>query len=546
MQKLGDGSWVISASDLTALAACPWRVARVVDEKLGKAVTVPDLADPMMDLVAQLGLEHEERQWELLRTSLDDVIEIDYERGVSGSEATLWRANISRAALATTEALHSEVRAIFQGVFFQESIPGTPFSVGFQGFADFLVQSDAGWEVWDSKLARSAKESALTQLAAYVDQLQNLGIAVSPEVRIILGNGAHSIHQWTELMPRFREARDELINLMHQRMLDPDPSPWGDERYLACGTKNCAACEEQIYNNDDLFQVAGLRRAQRQIIRVAGFPTMTDFAEASRSDVLGATSGIGRDTLAKLHGQAGLQVATRSNPGAPPAWEILSRGILERLPPAHPADVFFDFEGDPHYQESPPGTHAAEEPWFGLEYLFGMWGEGLGDQSFLGLWAENVSEERRSLEMFCDQMTTRLAENPGMHIYHYAPYERTRLGTLTRRHGIGGECVARLLDGVLIDLYPVVTKGVRVGLPSYSLKALEALYFDPGTRTGIAGGGESVAAFTNYTSAKSAGLVDVAGDIKASILDYNRIDCISTRALRDWLLEITATTEETG
>ena len=85
-----------------------------------------------------------------------------------------------------------------------------------------------------------------------------------------------------------------------------------------------------------------------------------------------------------------------------------------------------------------------------------------------------------------------------------------------------------------------------MGLPSYSLKALEALYFDPGTRTGIAGGGESVAAFTNYTTAKSAGLVDVAEDIKASILDYNRIDCISTRALRDWLLEITATTEEAG
>jgi uncharacterized protein len=538
MQRLGDGSWVISASDLTALAACPWRVARGVDEKLDKGVTVPELSNPMMDLVARLGLRHEAHQWELLRESLGAVREIDYERTVSGSDAPLWRAHITQAAQATNDALHSEALAVFQGVFFQESIPEAPFSVGFQGFADFLVRNDTSWEVWDSKLARSAKESALIQLASYVDQLQKLGMVVSPEVRIILGNGAHSIHQWAELMPRYVEARENLIDLIHQRILDPDPSPWGDERYVACGTKDCAACSEQIYLTDDLFQVAGLRRAQRQHIRLAGFSTMTDFATASRSEVLGATSGIGKDTLAKLHAQASLQLATANNPGREPAWEIISEGILHSLPPAHPADVFFDFEGDPHYQEAQPVMPNGEKPWFGVEYLFGLWGEGLGDQSFLGLWAESFSQERRSLEMFCDLMTTRLADNPGMHIYHYSHYERTRLGTLIQRHGIAGECVAQLLDGVLIDLYPIVTKSVRVGLPGYSLKALEALYFDAGTRTGIAGGGESVAAFDDYLSAKTAGLLDDALAIKESILDYNRIDCVSTRALRDWLARV--------
>lgn len=538
MQRLGDGSWVISASDLTALAACAWRVARGVDEKLDKGVTVPELSNPMMDLVARLGLRHEAQQWGLLRESLGTVREIDYERTVSGSDAPLWRAHITQAAQATNDALHSEALAIFQGVFFQESIPETPFSVGFQGFADFLVRNDTSWEVWDSKLARSAKESALIQLASYVDQLQNLGVTVSPEVRIILGNGAHSIHQWAELMPRYLEARENLIDLIHQRILDPDPSPWADERYVACGTKDCAACSEQIYLTDDLFQVAGLRRAQRQNIRLAGFSTMTEFAEASRSDVLGATSGIGKDTLAKLHAQASLQLATANNPGGEPAWEVISEGILHSLPPAHPADVFFDFEGDPHYQEAHSPTPRGEQPRFGVEYLFGLWGEGLGDRSFLGLWAESFSEERRSLELFCEVMTTRLADNPGMHIYHYSHYERTRLGTLIQRHGIAGECVAHLLDGVLIDLYPIVTKSLRVGLPGYSLKALEALYFDAGTRTGIAGGSESVAAFDDYMSAKTAGLLDDARAIKESILDYNRIDCVSTRALRDWLARV--------
>lgn len=542
MQRLGDGSWVISASDLTSLAACPWTVARTVDEKLDKGVVVPDLIDLMMELVARLGLQHEARQWGLLRESLGNVTEIQYERTVSGSDATRWRAHITAASRATHDALRSDVLAIFQGVFFQPSIPETPFELGFQGFADFLVRADDGWEVWDSKLARSAKDSALVQLASYVDQLLALGVEVAPEVRIILGDGTHSIHRWDELMPEYLSAREDLIDLMHQRIVDPEPSPWGDERYRACGTKGCAACSEQIILTDDLFQVAGLRKTQRDKIRVAGFSTLSDFAQASRREVLGAITGIGTDTLAGLHLQASLQLATRNNPGGLPAWEVLSEGILGRIPPPDPADVFFDFEGDPNYQEANENagnaTASDESVWFGLEYLFGMWGNDIGDDGFLGLWADNFAEEKRALEMFCTVMTARLNKNPDMHIYHYAPYERTRLATLTKRHGIGQECVAQLLNGVLVDLYPIVMKGVRIGLPSYSLKALEALYFDAGTRTGIAGGGESVAAFVDYLTARSAGLTEDALAIKSGIISYNRIDCVSTQALRDWLIGI--------
>jgi predicted RecB family nuclease len=542
MQRLGDGSWVMSASDLTSLAACPWTVARTVDEKLDKGVVVPDLIDPMMELVARLGLQHEARQWGLLRESLGNVAEIQYERTVSGSDATRWRAHITQASHATHDALRSDVLAIFQGVFFQPSIPGTPFELGFQGFADFLVRADDGWEVWDSKLARSAKDSALIQLASYVDQLHWLGVEVAPEVRIILGDGTHSIHRWEDLVPEYLSAREGLIDLMHQRILDPEPSPWGDERYRACGTKGCAACSEQIILTDDLFQVAGLRKTQRDKIRVAGFATLSDFAQASRREVLGAITGIGTDALAGLHLQASLQLATRNNPGGLPAWEVLSEGVLGRIPPADPADVFFDFEGDPNYQgvheNAGNVTTSDESVWFGLEYLFGMWGQDIGDDGFLGLWADNFAEEKRALEMFCTVMTARLNKNPGMHIYHYAPYERTRLATLTKRHGIAKECVAQLLDGVLVDLYPIVMKGVRIGLPSYSLKALEALYFDAGTRTGIAGGGESVAAFVDYLTARSAGLTEEAIAIKAGIINYNRIDCVSTQALRDWLIGI--------
>ena len=552
MQRLGDGSWVISASDLTQLSQCPWLLARKIDEKLGKDVRVLERTDPMMELVARLGIEHEQRVLEHLTATLDRVTEIPYDRSASGQDTHAWKATISQAAHDTVAALESTTDAIFQGVFFQENLPGTNLHISFQGFADFLVQSPQGWEVWDSKLARSAKDPALIQLAAYADQLHTLGVPTSPEVRLVLGDGSHSIHDVAPLLGLYQEQRQALIHVLEQRVRDPHPTPWGVGLYPACGSKGCPACEEQILLNDDLFLIAGMRKTQRNKLHLAGYKTLTDFAKAPRIAVLNDTPGIGHDTLALLHTQASLQLTTRNTPGKSPAWEILSPGVLKTLPPPNPGDIFFDFEGDPTYQEfsSPPHPNNAEPQgpdteWFGIEYLFGLWGKGLGssptESEFLAFWAENFDEEKQALLDFCQLLEKRIEAHPDMHIYHYAPYERTRLAALTTRHRVAAECVERLLNSVLVDLYPVVMKGVRVGLPSYSLKALEALYFDPGTRSGIAGGGESVAAFVDYSAALATHDHALADTIKNRILHYNTLDCMSTEALRDWLLEIQKT-----
>lgn len=549
MQRLADNTWVMSASDLTQLSQCPWLVARKIDEKLDKGVRVPELTDPMMELVKRLGIIHEERVLTQLKETLTTVVEIPYNRSVSSENPALWKANISSAASQTVEALGSHADAIFQGVFFQENLPDTSLTVAFQGFADFLVHGEQGWEVWDSKLARSAKDPALIQVAAYNDQLRRLGIQTSPEVRLVLGDGTHSIHEVDSLLLDYEDQRRELLKLLEERVNDPDATPWDDERYVACGTKGCPACAEQIGLTDDLFQVAGLRKTQRSKLKVAGFHTLTEFANATRKEVLSRTSGIDQDTLAQLHTQAFLQRKTQDNPQERPAWSLLSPKMLDTLPPVSPGDLFFDFEGDPTYQEfdsqnRPLGGLSSGDHtvWFGIEYLFGLWGSHLDsstDQpSFVSFWAENFAEEKQALIDFCALVDERLEKFPDLHIYHYASYERTRLSVLANRHQVAQPTIDRLLNGVLVDLYPVVMKGVRIGLPSYSLKALEALYFEEGTRSGIAGGGESVAAFVDYLDALSTGNQEQALAIKNSILHYNTIDCFSTEALRNWLLEI--------
>ncbi len=79
---------------------------------------------------------------------------------------------------------------------------------------------------------------------------------------------------------------------------------------------------------------------------------MEQFATASREEVRRAIPGIGLDTLHGLHLQASLQVATRNNPEGRPAWEVLSRGMIENLPAPSPGDIFFDFEVTPPIKNS--------------------------------------------------------------------------------------------------------------------------------------------------------------------------------------------------
>ena len=95
MQRLDDGAWVISPSDLTAYTRCPWELARTVDAKLGKPVVLQEITDPMMDLVAALGLEHEQRTLETLKQSLALVVEIPYSRAPHSEGANAWRTTKS-------------------------------------------------------------------------------------------------------------------------------------------------------------------------------------------------------------------------------------------------------------------------------------------------------------------------------------------------------------------------------------------------------------------------------------------------------------------
>jgi predicted RecB family nuclease len=508
---------VYSASDLSAAAACEWALLRRLDAKLGRIDAAPRSDDAMLQRTAELGDAHELRMLEELRATRT-VVEI--ERG--------GLADIGTAVALSEAALRAGAEVVFQAAFFDGR---------FLGYADFIIRTEAGdqsekgdqighaatYEVYDTKLARSAKITALLQLAAYSDQLQLMGIPTGENVHLLLGDGRTSSHRLQDILPVYRARRARLERLVDERLADAEVTPWGDPRYAACG--RCDLCEEQVQRHQDVLLVANLRLSQRARLRAAGVRAIDDLAARHEP-----VPGLSDATLATLQGQARLQIAPRG-PGRPLNWEIINPAALAALPAPDAGDIFFDFEGDPLHQEG--GQEGGSGQW-GLDYLFGLVEP---DDTFRTFWAHDHAEERRALIDFLEYVRARRSRHPGLHIYHYAPYERTHLLGLAARHGVGEEEVDDLLrQNVLVDLYPIVRQGLRIGSRSYSLKKLEPLYMGLEEREGVANAADSITEYVRSRTLLAAGQTDAAEQILTDIARYNAYDCRSTRRLRDWLL----------
>ena len=212
------------------------------------------------------------------------------------------------------------------------------------------------------------------------------------------------------------------------------------------------------------------------------------------------------------------------------------------IPAPSPGDIFFDFEGDPLWQD--PATSQ-----WGLEYLFGVIeaplgtaagsaAEAAGKPVFRPFWAHSRNEERQAFLDFLAYVEERRARYPDMHVYHYAAYEKSALRNLSVRHLAGEDIVDNWLrEGVLVDLYATARHSLRISEPSYSIKKLEPLYMGDNLRSGdVKDAGASVVAYAAYCAARDGGDPAEAAKILASISDYNEYDCLSTLRLRDWLL----------
>ncbi|MGV0772622.1 TM0106 family RecB-like putative nuclease [Mycobacterium syngnathidarum] len=490
---------IYSASDLAAAARCEYALLRSFDAQLGRGPAVSS-DDELLARTAQLGGEHEQRHLEDLR--------VESEVTVIGRPAYTM-AGLTTAAEATLDAVKRRDPVIYQAAMFDGR---------FAGFADFLIWDGERYRLRDTKLSRSVKVEALLQLAAYADVLSRAGVPVADEVDLVLGDGAMSSYRVDELLAVYRPRRGALQELLDGHLAGETAVCWTDDTVRACF--GCSECEQQIRATDDLFLVAGMRASQRARLIEAGVTTRQQLA--GRTDPV---PGLAQRTLTALRGQARLQVTPQ--PDGKPPYEVVDPQPLMLLPDPDKGDLFFDYEGDPLWT-------ANGQDW-GLEYLWGVLG---AEGHFQPLWAHDRAGERQVLIAFLELVRKRRKRFPKMHIYHYAPYERSTLLRLAGRYGVGENDVDDLLrNGILVDLLPLVRKSIRVGTENYSIKSLEPLYMGNELRDGeVTKATDSITEYARYCSLRDAGHHEEAATVLKEIEDYNRYDCRSTHRLRDWLI----------
>lgn len=513
--------WLYSPRDVLAVLECEHRLKLEHAAAHGLVERPPQGDDATLELVKAHGLRHERAVLDELREAFD-VVTID----TPGHDELA----LIDAGKATEAAMNAGAPVIYQAVLLVD---------GFLGYADFLLGVDLAtgaplcdeqgrqlYEPVDTKLARHAKTTALLQVACYADALVRLG-RTPRRVHLWLGDGAREVVPAADVLPLAREYRERVLAQFGQDATAPVPL-WGDAR-PACGTCNWQDhCADGRRAARDLSLVAGMRREQIVRLRAGGLSTVDALAGAG--DDLRPPS-MGGDTWARLRAQAALQVSGATS--SPPLHEVFDPTGLALLPAPDPGDLYYDIEGDPFAE------HGA-----GLEYLHGIVDTA---EEFTAFWAHSRAEEKHAFEQVVDTFTATVSANPAMHVYHYAPYERTALTTLAARHATREDEVDQLLrDGRLIDLYAVVRQSVRVSTESYSIKKLEPLYMGEQLRAGeVTNAGDSIVEYENAVADRQAGRHAEADGLLEAIRDYNEYDCVSTHRLHRWLLSLRSTTPTT-
>ncbi|HEV8403240.1 MAG TPA: TM0106 family RecB-like putative nuclease [Candidatus Limnocylindrales bacterium] len=534
-----DGRPVYSATDLVAYLACE-HLTQLERAALAGLIRRPMRDDPELDVIRRRGFQHEARYLADLEAEGRDVVRIE-----TDGSATDRGDELRAAASMTVEAMAAGADVIYQATFFD----GT-----FRGHADFLLRVDAPdrpsrwgpyhYEVADTKLARHVKASAVLQICSYVDQLERIQ-GVRPEwLYVALGGSARAVERLRvdDFMAYYRSARDRFLRTLADETPPTDP-PTGTypEPVEHCDVCRWAAeCVARRRADDHLSLVAGISARQRRALIERGIPTLEALGDLPLP-MVPPLGDVGASALTRVREQARIQLVGRREHR--PAYELLlpdggavelDRG-LAALPPPSAGDLFFDIEGDPYALDD------------GLDYLFGVLD---ANDRFIAIWSRDDADEfsldgeRRAFERLMDLFMDRLERDPGMHIYHYAPYEPTALKRLMGRYGTRETEVDQLLrKGVLVDLLRVVRQSLRASVESYSIKKMEAFYgFE--REIDLRDAGSSIVAFEQWLELGDGERPQ--SDQLERIEVYNRDDVVSNLRLRGWLetlrLEFTAET----
>lgn len=500
MRLRSNGTLQLSPSDLSAHLACAHLTTLDLRAARGEIVK-PKPVSAHGDLIRRKGHEHEAAYLEALVAAARSIVRIPtYEDEAFDADDA---ARLTEDAIRTGAA-----EVIYQPYLVSEDRR-------WRGFADFLERrADGRYEPVDTKLARTAKPAHLLQLLFYAEQVARIQGTLVKQVHVENGRGERESFRVEGYAAYYERARERFLNSL---AAEPETYGWPCGHCGLCDFRH--VCRARQEADDHLTLVAGMRRTWAEELIESGVTTLELLGDRSAGGTVG---GLRSETFEQLRHQSELQLRARRT--GVQCWELLpdepERGF-RLLPKPDQGDVWLDLEGHPYYEAAG-----------GLEFLFGWcYRDDAGEVIYAALWGMDRDGERAAFETLVDWIVARRHRFLGMHVYHYASYERTALTRLAGEHGTKEEEVDDFLrHEVLVDLYRVVKQALRASTESYSIKQIEKLYGF--TRTSaVSGGDESVVRFEEWLESGDRSLLD---DVER----YNEEDCRSTAGLHEWLRSI--------
>ena len=501
---------VLSATDLSNFLNCRHRTALELGEARGKR-SRPYFHDPVLEALFARGLEHEHQYVEALESAGRRMVNLAETRDRTES--------ITR----TVNAMRTGADVIVQGALEDGDWYGRP---------DVLLKIDVpsafgtwAYEIADTKLARETRGGTILQLGLYCEMLARMQGRRPERFYVVTPDTALPVNEYRvdDYAAYFRLIRGRLEVTVNE-----------DEEVLAAANypepvDHCdvcpwsSVCTQKRRTDDHLSLVAGISRLQRHELEARDIPTLAALAELPLPLAFKPKRGAAA-TFERVREQARLQLVARNT--QQPVFELIQplereKGLC-RLPQPSSRDLFLDLEGDPFVGEG------------GREYLFGLVSLGeSGEPVYRAFWAQTDQEERAAFDSIMSLIMEAWGSDPGMHVYHYAPYEPSAFKRLSCRFAIREQDVDRLLRaGRFVDLYHIVRQSLRAGVERYSIKNMEQFY-------GFTRSVQLLDASRSLRVMEQAlelGRFDiVTPQVRSAVEGYNTDDCISTLRLRDWL-----------
>ncbi|MBI2220393.1 MAG: TM0106 family RecB-like putative nuclease, partial [Acidobacteria bacterium] len=515
--RVTDDTVVLAATDLANFLACKHRTGLDLAAAMGTIDPPETRLDAALQLLRERGIKHERAYVDHLRGQGLNIVEIATDESPD--------VRVAR----TLEALKSGADVIYQGAFAGK---------GWTGYADILRKVPCGtgvrtslgeyqYEPYDTKLARETRGGTILQLALYTELLAEVQGATPQRFFVVTPGNPFAVHEYrlADYAAYFRLIRAQMLE-----MLAKGPDALLAESYPE-PVEHCDVCRwwdrcnSQRRADDHLSFIAGVGSSQRVELVSQGVTTLAAAGTLPVPVTFKPSRGA-RETYDRIAEQAQVQLQQRTR--NEPVFRILPVSAGEglcRLPEPSSGDLFLDLEGARFVREG------------GHDYLFGLGHIGGGKEfTYRSWWAMDPLEEQHAFETLMDVIAETRASDPGLHIYHFAPYETTALKRLAGRYATRQDALDELLrEKRFVDLYAIVRQAVRAGVESYSIKELEQ-YYEYLRKVPLRDAATHRIAVEMALEARDP--ASIAEATRVIVEGYNREDVESTHLLRRWLEEL--------